>query len=194
MNGIRGYTQIGNSMAFLTRKPRIEMTSANLQLAFFHAQKQKYDLLVANVYIKQWLECDLLGVRRSGYVDELEIKLSRDDFRADFSKTLPVLEAHEKAVCCNGHDGNQLTWKASKHDLLAGGYGPINRFWFLAPADLLQESDMPAHVGLIAVSPTGTLQTIKDAPLLHNRKADDSFRYHCLRQQGWRVWDYMAGK
>lgn len=164
-------------MAMIKRKPEIAMTASNLQLAFYQAEKHRFELLVANVYLKGWLECDLVGVRHSGLVDEVEIKLSKADFRADFAKQVTMAPG----------------LSAKKHELLAAGEGAINRFWFMTPISLLSESDIPAHAGLIEVSNRGSLRVVKDAPLLHRRKADDAFRVNCLRQQGWRVWDYLRG-
>lgn len=171
------YHRPDSTMAIIKRKPEIAMTAENLQLAFYRSEKHRFELLVANVYLKGWLECDLVGVRHNGLVDEIEIKLSRPDFRADFGKK----------VSSSG-------MVVGKHELLAAGEGAINRFWFMTPASLLSESDIPAYAGLIEVTTRGSLCVVKEAPLLHRRKADDAFRVNCLRQQGWRVWDYMTGE
>lgn len=179
-------------MAFIPRRPEIEMTASNLQQAFYRSEKHRYDLLVANVFIKGWLECDLIGVRLNGHVDEIEIKVSRSDFKADFAKVVPMQEGKPGAELV--HEGHLTFWQAKKHDLLADGQSSVNRFWFMTPLGLLTESDIPEHAGLIEVTKTGSLRTTKQAPLLHKQKADDSFRYNCLRQQGWRVWDYMTGQ
>ncbi|HDX8426105.1 hypothetical protein ACEUAI_20860 [Aeromonas veronii] len=178
-------------MVFVRRKPQIEMNALNLQLAFYQSEHARYELLVANVHIKGWLECDLIGIRKNAQVDEVEIKLSRSDFKADFSKTVAMEKGQLGAV--EVQEGHLTFWQGKKHDLLAAGLSPVNRFWFMAPLDLLSVDELPEHAGLIEVTKTGSLRITKLAPLLHKRKADDSFRYNCLRQQGWRVWDYMTG-
>jgi len=47
----------------------------------------RYEMLLPNVYVKNSCEMDLLGVRKSGFIDEIEIKMSKSDFNADFKKT-----------------------------------------------------------------------------------------------------------
>ncbi|MEM0550382.1 MULTISPECIES: hypothetical protein [Aeromonas] len=179
-------------MAMIKRKPEIDMTAKNLQIAFYQAHKDRFELLVANVVIKRWLECDLIGVRRNGQVEEVEIKLSRSDFKADFDKIVPMKAGQPGAQTIQ--EGHLTLAQAKKHDLLASGLSPINFFWFMAPKGLLSADDIPAHAGLIEVTRTGSLQVTVVAPLLHKHKADDTFRVNCLRQQCWRVWDFVMGR
>ncbi len=50
-----------------------------------HIFDNKYQLL--NSYIFGW-ESDYFGISKSGYIYEIELKISRSDFKADFKKTL----------------------------------------------------------------------------------------------------------
>jgi hypothetical protein len=67
------------------------LDARDLQKAFYTRFKTSYEILVFNTHIQGWAECDLLGIKPSGYVEEIEIKLSRPDFKADFKKTLSLM-------------------------------------------------------------------------------------------------------
>lgn len=182
-------------MAIRERKDQEPVSALALQLAFFKRERQRFEVLVPNAYIDKWLECDIIGVRRSGYVDEVEVKISKSDFLADFKKQVWLREEDPGAelMVHRGHGGT--IWGALKHDQLKSANGPINYFWFLAPKGVLVAADMPEHAGLMEYDPAwGHISVVKQAPLLHKRKADCAFRYHVVRNMPWRVWEYMSGK
>jgi len=148
------------------------LDARDLQKAFYTRFKTSYEILVFNTYIKGWAECDLLGIKPSGYVEEIEIKLSRPDFKADFKKNIII-------------DGVEY----KKHDLLASkSASPVNYYWFMAPEGLLAEHEIPSYAGLIELTQWGRASIRKNAPLLHRTKANTEFKYMCVRQQCWRVW------
>lgn len=96
-------------------------------------------------------EADVLVVRKSGVSIEIEVKVSRSDFAADFRK-------------------------ADKHAQLASGYefGP-QHFYFASEPHIIPLAKVPAYAGLIHVSPAPAhahiSQTccviVKEAPRLH---------------------------
>jgi len=47
---------------------------------------KRYDVMVPRCMTQTDSEADLLGIRKSGFCDEFEIKLSRDDFLKDRKK------------------------------------------------------------------------------------------------------------
>src|SRR5690606_851431 len=97
----------------------------------------RYQVMAPNVVPSTcWLEMDLLGIRRSGYVDEIEIKLDRADFKADFKKRVPSNPR------CHG----------LKHDVLAAGDGLPNYFAFAVPEGLVEPGEVPDYAGLYYVT------------------------------------------
>ena len=42
--------------------------------------QRRYELMVPNVFILPDSEADLFAIRRSGFCDEFEVKISRPDF------------------------------------------------------------------------------------------------------------------
>lgn len=91
---------------------------------------------------------DFFSFLWSGYCQEVEIKLSRSDFKADFKKP--------------------------KHEAIKQGKfkGVANRFYYAVPNGLIKENEIPDYAGLIYVSEFGSLNVIKKAPLLHRLKFD----------------------
>lgn len=71
--------------------PAVGVSEAEMQIAFYQAHSQRYELVATNLYLG-WCggEMDIFGMRKSGFVDEAEIKLSASDFKADFKKTVRV--------------------------------------------------------------------------------------------------------
>lgn len=124
-----------------------------------------------------WWECDLIEITPAGYFREFEIKMSRKDYFIDAQK--------QRAVDWNSPlrvQGRPVPIE-NKHTLLAAGdpRGP-SCFWFVTPAGLIQEHELPLWAGLIEVHFTlsecgesiGFPQEriVKEAPRLHRVKVD----------------------
>ena len=112
----------------------------------FYLTNPKY--LLANLYVFGW-ESDYLALTRSGYWYEVEVKISRADFFADFKKK-------------------------TKHEILSGakeGLRP-NYFAYACPEGLIAPEEVPEYAGLIyipyAEAYYGT--TGKYTPQLHKQK------------------------
>lgn len=131
-------------------------------------RRQKY--LVNNLHFYQW-ESDIIVQTMSGYLQEIEVKVSRADFLADRKKAFlsqnPVTKQFEKIP---------------KYDLLQKGLGPY-RFAYLIPAELLDQvkSEIPSWVGLYTVRSyysgdftTYSINKIKTGKKLHNNKATEA--------------------
>lgn len=122
--------------------------------AITKALNQKFDnahYLVNNVYFfgGSYCETDLLVVQKSGLIFDIEIKISRSDFFADFKKS-------------------------EKHSLLSGSktqeYLP-NKFYYAVPKDLVSVNEVPYYAGLIYVDDFNSLE-VKKAPFLHKNKLE----------------------
>lgn len=126
---------------------------------------------------RNWWECDVLELRKSGFWAEYEIKLSRPDFRADRYKAIRRF--------------NYKTMEYDhfrKHDLIASRSEKApNLFFYVCPSGLLEASEVPEWAGLIYASfryyrnEVVRLEQIKPAPRLHRVKFDEKERNHMLR-------------
>jgi hypothetical protein len=101
------------------------------------------------------MEADFISVRRSNYVEEFEIKMSRSDFLADFKKI-------------------------EKHECLKNKLAVCNYFSYVCPEEIIQVKEVPSYAGLIWVKKrTGryakslVLNVKKPPPKLHSRKITD---------------------
>lgn len=101
-----------------------------------------------NTYVFGW-ESDICFFSNAGYCTEIEIKISRSDFFADFKKK-------------------------DKHEYIQN---PIkNRkphyFYYACQENLIDFSEIPTYAGLIYVTKNGWSKTIKTAPKIHKEKLD----------------------
>lgn len=113
---------------------------------------------INNLYVFSW-ESDYLALTKSGYWYEVEVKISRSDFKADFKKT-------------------------KKHQTLKrenNGKCP-NYFYYAVPEGLISVDEVPEYAGLIYITQYGQLKTAKIAPVLHKEKLQldlqDKFYYN----------------
>jgi hypothetical protein len=122
-----------------------------------------YHYRIFNSYIfrDNW-ESDFFCTNRDGYSFEMEVKVSRSDFKADFKK--------------------------EKHKLFQSP--PLdkvmpNRFYFAVPEGLLTIDEVPVYAGLIYVKNSHAM-IVKRAPFIHRRKYDfrkrlcDKFYYQMV--------------
>lgn len=123
-----------------------------------------YGLKNSFIFNHNW-ESDYFCVNRDGYSFEVEVKISRADFKNDVKK-----EKHG------------LFKDNPKKKLIP------NRFYYALPPDLIDEKDIPDYAGLIIVN--GSHATIvKRAPFIHKVKYDfrkilcDKFYYQWLNQK-----------
>ena len=111
-----------------------------------------YKMMIPNVYLYKW-EADLLGITKSNYVHEFEIKTTFQDFK------------------------NEFIHKFEKHNLFKTPYdidAIPNRLYYVCETGVIPE--VPEYAGLIHTVNRGlkkSLRIIKKAPLLHNEKFED---------------------
>jgi hypothetical protein len=113
-----------------------------------------YNYVLSNVFIFDW-ESDVFGLSKSGYAVEIEVKVSRSDFFADFKK------------------GKHITFTGCKLGHL-GNYNNVpHKFYFACPKGLIKSYEVPDYAGLIYVN-TGyaDFEVIKRAPFMHKTKLD----------------------
>lgn len=160
----------------------------------------RYRLAAPNLLLPGGCEADILGVRKSGFVDEIEIKISRGDFLADFRKQVQVRNpAYDKT---KPHYQQALAglspWEwIPKHEALAAGRLVLNYFAFLLPTELAEQclGDVPDHAGLYEFRPDiwdGQIRAVKRAPRLHGGKVSEQIELDILRKLSWRYWGQIV--
>lgn len=101
---------------------------------FLHSQCDfAEEILLTNFFHGDW-EADILRIGRDGFSHEIEIKLSKPDFRNDFKKFYTNQKTGEKFL---------------KHDKICCGDFVCNRFSFLLPMGMVPHSEIPEHCGII---------------------------------------------
>lgn len=149
------------------------MTDINLH-EIIHALSihfKTHELMAYNTFaLQNRLEADFLSITRSGYVHEVEMKISKTDFKADFKK---------------------ISAGKLKHDLIKDGK-LANYFWFCTPLNLLDINDIPDYCGLIEFFVDGKknikLVVKQNAPKIHASKVKDDVRLAMLRSMYYRAW------
>lgn len=175
-------------MALIKKQEQKPLTVERIQRALYGHFYGRFDLMATNAFIGT-NECDFVGVRKSGFIDEFEIKLSRADFKADFKKeTLTVRLDDGDIFSANA------TRNMAKHDALPLGLTRANYFYFAVPDGLVLESEVPKHCGLIYFTPTGCPRVVREAPKLHKRKITDALRLKLAMKLHYRWWDSFIDK
>lgn len=91
------------------------------------------ELVLTNHFHSDW-EADLLIIDSSGFSHEIEIKLSKSDFKNDFKKSY-----------LNAVTGERFL----KHDKISSGDYVCNAFSFLLPMGMVEYCSIPEHCGII---------------------------------------------
>lgn len=164
------------------------MTATDItnSLRSFYTGKHSFRLF--NSFVFAW-ECDYFGMTDAGYTVEVEIKVSKADFKADFFK-----EKHK--YLAGYHTGKPFFWQKTKthygfdrelirafypnelrhsidtHTDIQQCYPKVpNKFYFACPEGLLKPDDVPAYAGLLWIG-NHTVQEVKKAPFVTKNKPD----------------------
>ena len=109
---------------------KVEELTYNFIARFCDFEK---DLVLTNHFHSDW-EADILVVNETGMSYEIEIKLSKADFKNDFKKQYQNQKTKEKFL---------------KHDKISCGDYPCNQFSFLVPQGMINPSEVPEKCGII---------------------------------------------
>ena len=123
---------------------------------------------VPRCYLLGW-EADLLVLPSNKMLEEVEVKISLADFKADFIN------------------------KKAKHVSLQKGRSPLSYFWFAVPTELVETVKplIPDYAGLLSVHVNGlySVTVIKKAPLLRgSKKLNQNLEIKLLRLAYLRIW------
>jgi len=122
------------------------MTTKEIQKSICKEEVLKGNLPCENISMGM-AEMDVLSILKSGYIVEIETKISRSDFKADAKKT---------------------KWKF--FDLRVEGQIP-NYFYYACPKDMISKDEIQKYAGLIYVD-NGIVTVVKRAKILHRFKHD----------------------
>ena len=155
--------------------------------------------MLENTYIFRW-ESDFFAISKSGLVHEIEVKISRSDFKADFKKVkkhqelemaqsgmkmFTVRHRLEYEYQAESIRGTFARKNSTKDFEVPGIYKGVklfqsvisfqnvftpNRFYYACPEGLIEKSEVPKYAGLYYIDKWGGLKMVKQAPILHRRK------------------------
>ena len=152
------------------------MTEAIIQNCLKDYYKDAY-YFAPNIYFfdHPYTETDVLIVKPNGLIYDVEVKVSVQDYKADFKK----VKKHQ--ILKYGYH----TKPKDSYVLLAGNKRrtkikagePIpaqrpNRFYYCVPENLIGLKDLPKYAGLLYVMEDGSIKKVKEAKLLHKEKLD----------------------
>lgn len=126
------------------------------------------EILLTNFFHSDW-EADILLINNSGFSHEIEIKLSKSDFKNDFKKFYTNQKSGEKFL---------------KHDKIGCGDYICNSFSFLLPMGMIDHKDIPEHCGIIEFyhdedNWETTFYKIRESKMIH----EDSYWKLCDKDQ-----------
>lgn len=138
---------------------------------------ERYDAVIPNCYTAYDNEADLFCMRKSGLCDEIEIKVSKADFRLDEKKTVRVI-----------NEGKKSRKKTAKRDAMTDGK-MSNYFWYAYPIGLVDREEIPEWAGIIEVNPEVMRGYVVRSPKrLHGGKMTYEERFKQARKLGYRFW------
>lgn len=141
--------------------------------ALFNYFSNGYCYQMQNVYVFHWeWESDFFCMNKEGYSFEMEVKVSRSDFKADFKK--PKHDLFRNQI------DDLPIFTTQKHPKRIP-----NRFYYAVPKGLISVDEVPSYAGLIYVDKRHAY-IVKRAPFIHRTKIDfrrklcDKFYYQWL--------------
>ncbi len=147
---------------------REERESSKIINKLYSNLYNRYYPIVPNSYIFAW-ESDLLAVsKETNYITEYEVKISRNDFKADFKKL----------------DKHQLISDCYKYNFTSD---IPNYFYYATPPGLLDKSEVPRYAGLIEIG-IG-FRIAKRAPLLHKEIFQKDSIDILLKKMYYKYWN-----
>lgn len=147
------------------------MKENDLIECFYKYNQQRYEMIAQNVYpCFNFKEMDVMAIRKSGFIDEIEVKLSKSDFLADFKKTVNIK--------CD---------EVNKHKCLHEGLSHCNYFSFLMTEELAKKCEIPEYSGLYVFNGR-RVKEVKKPKKLHSRKISIELKYQIAKKMAFRFW------
>lgn len=171
------------------------MNEFDLQNAFWRWESGPYSIVCPNYTPNKWHECDIFAVTKAGYMVEIEIKVTKADFKADAAKCERETYEHRRALITGGVDARK-----TKHSRIESRdtSGP-SRFYYLLPDGVVDDADVPAWAGIMRARVSNydgrlSISTTRKAPKLHASKVGEDVLKHCQGVFYWRFWNERKRK
>lgn len=150
-----------------------------------------YEYPLFNSFIFAW-ESDFFAISKSGYSVEVEVKVSRADFKKDFTHKTDkhkIFSRHKELAVCLASQKSGTSyktvwnrelkiWEKTDEATYVQFVKPCeqlpNKFYYASPEGLINPEEVPAYAGLIytqkedIMKPTYWIE--KPAPFLHKHK------------------------
>lgn len=130
-----------------------------------------FETVIPNCFTQADSEADLFAIRRSGYCDEIEVKITKADF----------LNERNKVV---------MQDNLPKISALQLGRMTANYFWYVLKKDIVCIEDIPEFAGIVFIDDTGRLSVRRSPRLLHDRKLSGDDKYKFARKVIYRYWKF----
>jgi len=140
----------------------------DIELAIAKYYDTRQHIIVPNFYINFGTsadhECDLIIIKRSGYAEEIEIKMSKSDLKADFKKK-------------HGHVDERLQY-----------------LYYAMPIELYEQCEglIPEYAGVFTITKyedIGFARCVKSAPKKQCRKLTINEQLKIARLGVMRIWN-----
>lgn len=115
-----------------------------------------YNYKLFNSFVFDW-ECDFFAISKTGYSIEIEIKISKADFKADYKKEYYGKNKHHQLLDKNDTD-------------------KPNKFYFACPDGLIKTEDINENYGLIYITDSHW-KIVREAKFLHKNKMMTEIKY-----------------
>jgi len=144
-----------------------------------------FDYQLSNIFFFGQWESDFICRSSSEYWYEIEIKITRGDFKADFKKTEKYhrfSRAKQETVIIPGGSQSTYNRETLEFEEIANYITVVenkipNRFYYACPEGVIKKSEVPDYAGLFYCKDNNHgsivgLRQVKAAKFLHKRKDD----------------------
>lgn len=172
------------------------ITVPKIQIALKNEFIKSSKVMAPNIFLYSCFESDFIRVTGSGYAIEYEIKLSKSDFRADFNKSMEVVDGSEFVNTPSGHKYEKLLYKSiSKHKYLLAGSGP-SEFYYVYPSGLIDQIEVPEWAGIIEVHEVNSyrvcIQKVRAGKRLNKNKISPGKLQEIFKSLYYRYWSELS--
>lgn len=166
-----------------------DITEADMQYAIAVQSvwiHKRYTAVIPNCFTTNMHdnEADLFAIRPSGLCDEIEIKVSKADFRVDEKKTVKILDESTPNLRWNRYND------VSKRTALQDGH-MSNYFWYAFPKGMIDHADVPQWAGIIEVDGLLNAREVRMPKRLHAKKMSIEAQLKQIKKLGYRFWNLV---
>ncbi len=151
--------------------------------------QQRYSIMVPNCYTQHDNEADLFAIRRSGFCDEFEVKLSRSDFMKDGKKHVVVRDPVRGEHGVLTEEGIP-PYSMFKMEALENGKMEPNYFWYVVKEGICTVDEIPEFAGFIEITDRG-MRILKSPTRLHSRKLLIDHQLKYAMKNNYRLWNIL---